>query len=83
VHPSETGVDYTWGKFTSVFMESPTLRLWNEASKITKAMNHRLSGEKTDSLTFAETMLKRIEELQVKAPFIDFSEEISYFKNIV
>jgi len=59
VHPSETGVDYTWGKFTSVFMESPTLRLWYEASKITKAMNHRLSGEKSDALAFAETMIKR------------------------
>ncbi len=33
IHPSETAIDYIWEKFCSVFMESPVLRLWNEAAK--------------------------------------------------
>lgn len=83
VHPSETAADYTWEKFSSVFMESPTLRFWSEASKITRAMTHRPGGESHDNLAFAATMLGKIEEIGKKAPFIDFSAEISYFKNIV
>lgn len=83
VHPSETGIEYTWEKFSAVFMDPPSLRLWSKASRITRAMAHRPTGEKQEVSAFASTMLEKIEELRKKAPFIDFSTEISYFKSIV
>ncbi|HUW92543.1 MAG TPA: GSCFA domain-containing protein [Bacteroidales bacterium] len=82
VHPSETAIDYTWEKFASVFIESPTLRLWSEASKITRAVAHRQTGEKPENLAFAAAMLEKIEELRKKAPFINFSTESSYFNSL-
>lgn len=83
VHPSETGIEYTWEKFSAVFIDPSSMRLWNEASRITRAMAHRPTGEKQEVSAFASAMLDKIEELRKKAPFIDFSTEISYFKSII
>jgi hypothetical protein len=80
VHPSETAIDYVWEKFASVFIESPVLRLWNEAARITKAMAHRVTGGKRETAPFATAMLERIAELKGKAPFIDLSSEEAYFR---
>jgi len=82
VHPSETAIDYIWEKFISVFMESPTLRIWNEAARITRAMAHRLTGGKEETSPFAAVMLGRIAELKEKAPFIDLTNEEAYFRSL-
>ena len=83
VHPSETAIDYVWEKFSSAFIDSPTLRLWSEAAKITRAMNHRLTGSKEEASAFAASMLARIEDMQDKTGIIDFSEEESYFRKLL
>jgi hypothetical protein len=79
VHPSETAIDYVWEKFASVFIDSPTLRLWSEAARITRAMAHRITGGKTEAAPFVSAMLDRIADLREKAPFIDLSAEEQYF----
>lgn len=83
VHPSETAIEYTWEKFSTLFIDPPALRLWSEASRITRAVSHRPTGEKPEVAAFASAMLEKIEELRKKAPFIDFSGETSYFQSIV
>lgn len=83
VHPSETAIDYIWEKFAQVFIESPVLRLWNEAARITRAMAHRVIGGKLETAPFARAMLERIAELNVKAPFIDLSSEAAYFRGLL
>jgi hypothetical protein len=82
VHPSETAIDYIWEKFSSVFIESPVLRLWNEAARITRAMAHRVIGGKRETAPFAIAMLERIAELKEKAPFIDLASEEAYFRGL-
>ncbi|MCU0376868.1 MAG: GSCFA domain-containing protein [Bacteroidales bacterium] len=82
VHPSETAIDYVWERFTSVFIESPVLRVWNEAARITRAMAHRLTGGKEEKSPFASAMLGRIAELKEKAPYIDLTAEESYFRDL-
>ena len=82
VHPSETAIDYVWEKFASVFIDSPTLRLWSEAARITRAMAHRITGGKTEAAPFASAMLDRIADLREKAPFIDLSAEEQYFRQL-
>ena len=52
VHPSETAIDYIWEKFSSVFIDSPALRLWNEAARITRAKAHRITGGKQEAAPF-------------------------------
>jgi hypothetical protein len=83
VHPSETAIDYIWEKFASVFIESHVLRLWNEASRITKAMAHRITGGKQETIPFAQAMLERITELKLKAPFISLASEEDYFRSLL
>ena len=83
VHPSETAIDYVWEKFSSVFFDSPALRLWNEAARITRAMAHRITGGKQEAAKFASAMLGRITELKAKAPFIDLSSEETYFRGML
>lgn len=82
VHPSETAIDYIWEKFAAVFIESPVLRLWNEAARITRAMAHRVVGGKRETAPFASSMLERIAELKEKAPFMDLSSEEAYFRGL-
>lgn len=83
VHPSETAIDYIWEKFASVFIESPVLRLWNEAARITRAMAHRVIGGKRETAPFATAMLERIAGLNDKAPYIDLTSEEAYFRNLL
>jgi hypothetical protein len=83
VHPSETAIDYIWEKYAAVFFDSPTLRLWNEAARITRAMAHRITGDKRETSPFATAMLDRINELRVKAPFIDLAAEVTYFRGLL
>jgi hypothetical protein len=83
VHPSETAIDIIWEKFASLFIESPVLRLWNEAARITRAMAHRASGGKRETAPFAEAMLQRIMDLNEKAPYIDMAPEENYFRGLM
>lgn len=83
VHPSETAIEYIWEKFSSAFMESSVLRLWNDAARITRAMAHRISGSRQETAPFASVMLGRIKDLKEKAPFIDLSSEEEYFRGLL
>lgn len=83
VHPSETAIDYIWEKFTSIFISGHTLRLWNEAARITRALSHRITGGKTEAAPFANAMLEKISDLKNRAPYITLSEEEKYFRNLL
>jgi hypothetical protein len=83
VHPSDTAIDYVWEKFSSIFISGHTLRLWNEAARITRATAHRISGGKRETATFANTMLERINDLKKRAPFISLTDEETYFRTLL
>ena len=86
VHPSETGIDYIWEKFSNMFISAHTMRLWNEAARITRAMAHRLSGGnegKRETAIFASAMLEKINDLKNRAPFLNFDTEEDYFKKLL
>jgi hypothetical protein len=83
VHPSETAIDYIWEKFTTLFFDSPVLRLWNDAARVTRAMAHRISGGRRETAPFAEAMLGRIIELKARAPYLDMAAEEKYFRELM
>lgn len=83
VHPSETAIDYIWGKFSTVFISGHTLRLWNEAARITRAMAHRITAGNPETATFANTMLDRIQDLKSRAPFMNLENEEKYFRDLL
>ncbi|MDM8002221.1 MAG: GSCFA domain-containing protein, partial [Bacteroidota bacterium] len=83
VHPSETATDYIWEKFCTIFISGHTLRLWNEAARITRAMAHRITGVKAESTPFANAMLERINDLRSRAPFMNLEAEEKYFRDLL
>jgi hypothetical protein len=84
IHPSESAVNYIWDAFSASYIDPATVKIWNEALKITKARTHRFN---TDSISkkkdFARNMLNNISQIENKVSQIDFSEEKSYFLKLL
>jgi hypothetical protein len=84
IHPSDSAISYLWEAFSTCYLDNVSVKMWNEAFKITKARNHRFN---TDSISkkmdFAQKILNHISLIENKFSQIDFSEEKSYFLNLV
>jgi hypothetical protein len=83
LHPSMTAIEYIWNRFSSCFLDEKTRLKWEEITKITKALSHRIqSSQAADVSKFAGSMLSRIEMLEKKYPDVSFNREKSYFLNL-
>jgi hypothetical protein len=83
LHPTSTAIDYIWKLFSESYIDPPSLRIWNEALKITKAVNHKIStGTSEDIRKFAAQMINQINDLSSKAPGLDLSGELIYFNSL-
>jgi hypothetical protein len=84
IHPSDSAISYLWEAFSTCYLDNVSVKMWNEAFKITKARNHCFN---TDSISkkmdFAQKILNHISLIENKFSQIDFSEEKSYFLNLV
>jgi len=84
LHPSAMAVKYIWEAFCGCFIDSPTLAIWSEVSKITKAVNHQLySGSLSKRKDFAERILNQISAIEARLPAINFSSEKKYFLTLL
>ena len=80
LHPSSSAINYIWEAFTGCYLDSKTIRTWNEVVKITKACNHRFNTDSDTKIKkFAERVLRQISEIKDKFPAIDLSREQNYF----
>jgi hypothetical protein len=82
LHPSDTGIEYVWEKFTDKFFTKETKSIWAEAEKITRAVNHRITEGGAGNQRFAEIMLSKISALQKTAPFVNMEAEKNYFLSL-
>ncbi len=84
IHPSDSAISYIWEAFSACYLDNATVKIWNNAFKITKARSHRFN---TDSISkkkdFARNILNHISQIENKVSQIDFSEEKSYFLNLL
>jgi len=84
LHPSDTATEYIWERFTSTFFDTRTLELWNEVSKISRSIAHRIqSGTADEMKTFARSMLSKINAVLVKEPGLDLEKEKVYFLEMI
>jgi hypothetical protein len=84
LHPSETAMEYIWNVFSECYFDRDTLDTWKEIEKLTKALSHRIqSGSEKNRKVFAEAMLKKIDSVCSKRPYLDLSHERSYFLGIM
>ncbi|MBG0860217.1 MAG: GSCFA domain-containing protein [Bacteroidales bacterium] len=83
LQPSASAIEYIWRAFTGCYFSKPTLELWNEVNKITKAFSHRIrEGSGEGIRKFAERSLLQIESVKKRIPSIDLEKETEYFRSL-
>ncbi len=84
LHPSDKAINYIWEAFSGCYLESHTIRIYNDVVKITKACNHRFISDSSAKIKdFAARMLNQISDIEAGVPTIDLSYEKSYFQNLL
>lgn len=82
VHPNEVAVDYIWSYFQQAFFDESTQELVQQLEKIKRASSHRPFHPNTEShQAFIRNQLAKIQDLQLKFPEVDFSQEQQIFAN--
>ena len=83
LHPNKIAVEYIWEKFQEAFIDEKDIFISKQIKKIIDAKKHRFFYPKSEETKkFKQTFLKKVIELKSKYPFLDLSEEYSYFKSI-
>ena len=84
IHPSDSAINYIWDAFSASYLDAASIKIWNEALKITKARTHRFNTESiSKKKDFALKILDHISQIEKKVSQIDFSEEKSYFMKLL
>ena len=84
LHPSDTAINYIWEAFSGCYLESKTVKIYNEVVKITRACNHRFITDSPSHIkNFALRMLDQISDIETGLPAIDLSDEKKYFQNLL
>ncbi|OFX51412.1 MAG: hypothetical protein A2046_04415 [Bacteroidetes bacterium GWA2_30_7] len=72
LHPSQSGINYVWKKFTESLMDKETLMIMSEVEKLNKFVTHRVNNKDSEMYkSFNNTMNNKIKELKTKYPFIN------------
>lgn len=80
LHLSGRAIDYIWEAFCNCYFDKATTGLWNEVSKISKAVSHRIQSNNKDQIReFAESIISRIDLITEKNPFVNLEKERKYF----
>lgn len=79
-HPNDQAIHYVWEKFEDVFFDERTKKINKETKEVTLAAKHRpIKENSTEHSEFKKAFLKKCEALETQYPFLDFSEEKTYF----
>jgi hypothetical protein len=83
VHPNYPATEFVMEKFKENFIEENSQALMEEIKKIVTARKHRAFQPDTNAhRNFLKTNFEKANELQSKYSYLDFSEEINYFKSV-
>jgi len=84
LHISSRAVDYIWDAFCRCYFDDLTFNLWQEVSKITKSLSHRIrTGNSGQKNKFAENMISRIDAIRDANPHLDLESEREYFLGLL
>jgi hypothetical protein len=80
VHPNYQATQYVWEKFTEACMNEETRTLLKEIAEINLAYQHKPFNPLTNQhQNFLDTYFAKTNALQIKYPYLDFGNELSYF----
>jgi len=84
IHPSDLAAEYIWTRFKSAYFTLKDSAIYDEISKISTSMEHRLQATNSPEIKkFAESMLRKIAIIQAKYPLINMEGEIQYFESLL
>ncbi|GHA25912.1 hypothetical protein GCM10007103_03960 [Salinimicrobium marinum] len=73
IHPNSVAVDYIWQRFVETWMSPETQKTSEEVEKIQKGLAHKPFNEDSEAhQQFRSKLQQKIQELQVKFPYIEF-----------
>lgn len=80
IHISETGINHIWSLFEENLIDRESRELTPRIHKISKAFTHKpFNRNLKEYLTFLETALKQVKELQKDFPNLNFELEKNHF----
>jgi hypothetical protein len=81
VHPNYMATEFVLEKFTETFIDDDSQKLMKEIRSIVIARKHKAFQPETAAhKQFLKTHFEKAKELEKKFPFLNFEEEINYFK---
>lgn len=76
LHPSQQGIAYVWERFCDTYINTENVIIISAVEKLKRAVAHRPFRTNTPAwIKFIDATLKQMEELELKHPFLDFSNE--------
>lgn len=81
LHPNSLAIKYIWEKFTQSLIDPEYAGVMKEVEKINNAANHRpFNPNSSQYKQFVKQNISKIEALNQNYPFLDFEEELIFFK---
>ncbi len=78
VHPSKTGVDYTWEILTKAAMSEQTLANMSHVKMLMQSFHHRpIYPESKDYAVFLQKLMSEMSAFSFSHPDFDFSKELA------
>lgn len=82
VHPNEAAVNFVFEKFGESFFDNSSKQIMEEIKKVLNAVNHKpFSKESVAHKKFLTGQLSNIQRIEELYPFINLSDEKSYFED--
>jgi hypothetical protein len=82
LHPSSPAIEYIWEVFSSNYLTGEAKIMQKEWQRIKKAINHKpFQPQNEDYRQFLSQTLLKIEHLNRKFPYFDFSKEIDELRD--
>lgn len=84
VHPNYAATQYVWEKFIHACIDEDSRKLMKEIAQVNAARSHKpFHPASLQHRQFLLNNLEKVRQLQQEHPYIDFSDEISYFNTPV
>ena len=82
VHPNYAATNYVWKKFIASCIDEPSQLLMKEINSINAAKSHKAFNPGSEQhKKFLQVNLEKVKKLQQQNSYINFAEELGYFKS--
>ncbi len=82
LHPNNQAIEYIFSHFSDSFFSEQTIEMMFEMEQLNKAIQHKVFFEQSEKYKIhCKKMIQKIEMLEMKYPFLNFSKEKDFFSS--